>query len=153
MRIWDPCSDLTLFYLSLIGVDVRLSTVQIVIASQKVKEKQGDCRMSLVKVFRNVKRYKLVHVRNRCRNVWVVSMHTCHSKCIFSVFRLQPLFAFMSSTTVSWINCCASEHFLNPVRLPLGGPWWQAERGMALTAVEWVFNGRVADCGRVPYNA
>jgi hypothetical protein len=98
-----------------------------------------------------VERYKLVHVRNRCHNVWVVSMHTCHSKWIFSVFRLQPLFAFMSSTTVSWINCCASEHFLNPVRLPLGGPWWQTERGMALTAIEWVFNGRVAECGRVPY--
>ena len=39
MWICDPCSDLTLFYLSLIGVDVCLSTVQIVIASQKVREK------------------------------------------------------------------------------------------------------------------
>ena len=43
MRIRDLCLDLTLFYLSLIGVDVCLSTVQIVIASQKVKEKQADC--------------------------------------------------------------------------------------------------------------
>jgi hypothetical protein len=38
-----------------------------------------------------VERYKLVHVRNRCRIVWVVSMYTCHSQWIFSVFRLQPL--------------------------------------------------------------
>ena len=43
MRICDPCLDLTLFYLSLIGVDVCPNTVQIVIASQKVKEKQADC--------------------------------------------------------------------------------------------------------------
>ena len=39
MRICDPCSDLTLFYLSLTGIDVRLSTVQIAIASQRVREK------------------------------------------------------------------------------------------------------------------
>jgi hypothetical protein len=39
MRICDPCPDLTLFYLSLTGIDVRLSTVQIAIASQKVREK------------------------------------------------------------------------------------------------------------------
>jgi hypothetical protein len=39
MLICDPCSDLTLFYLSLTGIDVRLSTVQIAIASQRVREK------------------------------------------------------------------------------------------------------------------
>jgi hypothetical protein len=39
MRICDPCSGLTLFYLSLIRADVYQSTVQIVIASQKVREK------------------------------------------------------------------------------------------------------------------
>jgi hypothetical protein len=39
MRICDPCSDLTLFYLSLTGIDVRLITVQTVTASQKVREK------------------------------------------------------------------------------------------------------------------
>ncbi len=38
MRICDPCLDLTLFYLSLIRAGVRLSTVQIVIASQKSKK-------------------------------------------------------------------------------------------------------------------
>jgi hypothetical protein len=48
MRICDPCSDFTLFYLSLIGIDVCLGTVQIAIASQKVKEKQADCRICLV---------------------------------------------------------------------------------------------------------
>jgi hypothetical protein len=48
MRICDLCSDLTLFYLTLIGADVCLSTVQIVMASQKVKEKQADCRICLV---------------------------------------------------------------------------------------------------------
>jgi hypothetical protein len=69
MRICDPCPDLTLFYSSLTGIDVRLSTVQIAIASQKVKEKQTDCRICLVYVFKNVERYKLVHVGNRCRNV------------------------------------------------------------------------------------
>jgi hypothetical protein len=37
------------------------------IASQKVKEKQADCRICLISVFRNVKGYKLVHVGNRCR--------------------------------------------------------------------------------------
>ncbi len=60
-------------------------------ASQKSKKKQADCRICLSWVLRNVKGYKLVHVRNRCRNVWVVSMYTCHFKWIFSVFRLQPL--------------------------------------------------------------
>jgi hypothetical protein len=39
MRICDPYPDLTLFYLSLTGIDVRLSTVQIAIASQEVREK------------------------------------------------------------------------------------------------------------------
>ena len=39
MRICDPCPDLTLFYLSLTGIDVCLATVQIAIASLKVKEK------------------------------------------------------------------------------------------------------------------
>jgi hypothetical protein len=39
MRICDPCPDLTLFYLSLTGIGVCLSTVQIAIASQKVREK------------------------------------------------------------------------------------------------------------------
>jgi hypothetical protein len=48
MRICDPCPDFTSFYLSLIGTDVCLSTVQIAIASQKVKEKQADCRICLV---------------------------------------------------------------------------------------------------------
>jgi hypothetical protein len=48
MPICDPCLDLTLFYLSLIKADVCLSTVQIAIASQKVKEKQADCRICLV---------------------------------------------------------------------------------------------------------
>ena len=146
---WQICVDTTLIigftyvvckHDGIIGrVDAdmwSLSTVQIVIASQKVREKASGLPHMFDQVFRNVERYKLVHVRNRCRIVWVVSMYTCHSQWIFSVFRLQPLFAFMSSTTVSWINCCASEHFLNPVRLPLGGPWWQADRGMALTAVE-----------------
>jgi hypothetical protein len=38
MRICNQCSDLTLFYLSLIRADVCLSTVQIVIASQKSKK-------------------------------------------------------------------------------------------------------------------
>ena len=50
MRICDPCPDLTLFYLSLTGIDVRLSTVQIAIASQKVKEKQADCPYVLFKL-------------------------------------------------------------------------------------------------------
>ncbi len=49
MRICDPCSDLALFHLSLTRIDVCLSTVQIVIASQKVKEKQADCRICLIK--------------------------------------------------------------------------------------------------------
>ncbi len=35
----DPGPDFTLFYLSLTGIDVRLGTVQIAIASLKVKEK------------------------------------------------------------------------------------------------------------------
>jgi hypothetical protein len=39
MRICDPCPDFTLFYLSLIGTDVCPGTVQIAIASQKVREK------------------------------------------------------------------------------------------------------------------
>ncbi len=39
MRICDPCPDLTLFYLYLTGIDVHLGTVQIAIASQKVREK------------------------------------------------------------------------------------------------------------------
>jgi hypothetical protein len=38
MLICDPCPDFTLFYLSLIGIDVCPGTVQIAIASQKVKE-------------------------------------------------------------------------------------------------------------------
>ena len=38
MRICDPCSDLTLFYLSLTGTDVCLSTAQIAIASRKKSE-------------------------------------------------------------------------------------------------------------------
>jgi hypothetical protein len=48
MPICDPCSDFTLFYLSLMGIDVCPGTVQIAIASQKVKEKQADCRICLV---------------------------------------------------------------------------------------------------------
>jgi hypothetical protein len=48
MRICDPCSDFTLFHLSLAIINVCLGTVQIAIASQKVKEKQADCRMCLV---------------------------------------------------------------------------------------------------------
>jgi hypothetical protein len=48
MRICDPCPDFTLFYLSLIGIDVCPGTVQIAIASQKVKEKKADCRICLV---------------------------------------------------------------------------------------------------------
>jgi hypothetical protein len=38
MRICDPCSDLTLFYLSLIRADVCLSTVQIVLQVKKSKK-------------------------------------------------------------------------------------------------------------------
>ncbi len=69
MRICDPCSGLTLFYLSLIRADVCLSTVQIVIASQKVREKASGLPHMFDQVFRNVERYKLVHVRNRCHIV------------------------------------------------------------------------------------
>ncbi len=79
--------------------------------SKKSEKKQAGCRICFVLVIRNVESDKLVHVRNGCHDVWVVSMYTCHSKWIFSVFRLQPLFAFMSPTTVSWINCCTSEPF------------------------------------------
>ncbi len=71
-------------------------------------------------------------------------MYTCHFKQIFFCFQASTAFAFMSSTTDSWINCCASEHRLNPVRYPLGGRWRQTERGMALTAIEWVFQWGVA---------
>ncbi len=98
--------------------------------------------------------YKLVHVRNRCRIVWVVSIYTCHKTMDLVCFQASTAFAFMSFTTVSWINCCASA-----VRTPfesrpvtVGRYWWQTERGMALTAIEWVFDGRVAGCGRVPYS-
>ncbi len=38
MRLCDPCSDLTLFYLSLIRADVCLSTVQIVLQVKKSKK-------------------------------------------------------------------------------------------------------------------
>ncbi len=69
MRICDPCSDLTLFYLTLTGIDVCLSTVQILIASQKVGEKASGLPHMFDQVFRNVERYKLVHVRSRCRIV------------------------------------------------------------------------------------
>jgi hypothetical protein len=48
MWICDPCSDFTLFYLSLTRIDLCLGTVQIAIASQKVKEKQADCLICLV---------------------------------------------------------------------------------------------------------
>jgi hypothetical protein len=48
--ICDPCPDFTLFYLSLTGIDVCLSTAQIAIAiaSLKVREKQAGCRICLV---------------------------------------------------------------------------------------------------------
>ena len=60
-------------------------------ASQELKKKQAGVPHMIELSLRNVKGYKLVHVRNRCRIVWVVSMYTCHFKWIFSVFRLQPL--------------------------------------------------------------
>ncbi len=39
MRIFDPCSDFTLFHLSLARINVCLGTVQIAIASQKSQGK------------------------------------------------------------------------------------------------------------------
>jgi hypothetical protein len=48
MWICDLSPDFTLFYLSLTGIDVCLDTVQIAIASLKVKRKQADCRICLV---------------------------------------------------------------------------------------------------------
>ncbi len=146
-RICDPCSDLILFRLYLDRGRCVPEYSSDSNASQKLKKKQADCRICWSWVLRNVKGYKLVHVRNRCPIVWVVSMYTVHvilnGSFLFSGFNRFCIYVIYYC---SWINCCASEHLLNPVWYPLGGLWWQTERGMALTAIEWVFNGRVAGC-------
>jgi hypothetical protein len=65
-----------------------LSTVQISNASQRLKKASGSAAYDLVKFKKCNEGYKLVHVRNRCR------------KRNFSVFRLQPFCAFMSSMLI-----------------------------------------------------
>jgi hypothetical protein len=50
MRICDPCSDLTLFYLSLIRADVYLSTVQIVLQVKKSKKSKRIAAYVLFKL-------------------------------------------------------------------------------------------------------
>ncbi len=93
MWIWicDPCPNFTLFYLSSTGIDACLDTVQIAIASLKSKKSRLPHMISIS--FRNVERDKLVQVRYRCRNVWVVS-----GSFLFSGF--NRFSHFMSSTTV-----------------------------------------------------
>jgi hypothetical protein len=58
-----------LFYLSLTGIDVCLDTVQIAIASLKVKEKARGLPHMIGISFKDVEKHKLVQARNRCRNV------------------------------------------------------------------------------------
>jgi hypothetical protein len=101
--------------------------------------------------FRNMERYKLVHVRNRCCNVWVVSLYTCHNNWIFSVFRLQPLFAFMSPTTVSWINCCTFEPFYFRSGCRWAVPGGGQTRGWPWQPLNKFSMDGVADSGRVPH--
>ncbi len=75
--------------------------------------------------------HKLVHVRNRCRDVWIMYWVTyiiVSGSFLFSGFN-RILHCLRLSTDVDWIKCCAYKPFHLRVPLPPGGPRRQAERG------------------------
>ncbi len=57
MQIYDPCSDLTLFSFIFDQGRCVPKYSSDSMASQKVKEKQVECRICLIQVFRNVEGY------------------------------------------------------------------------------------------------
>ncbi len=50
----DLCPDFTLFYLSLTGIDVCLSTVEIAIASLKVKRKASGLPHKFLEMWKGI---------------------------------------------------------------------------------------------------
>ncbi len=78
---------LLLFIYYLTGIDECQATVQKVIISQKSKKIKRISAYDWYE-FSWIGMHKLVQVRNRCRNVWIMSLYIYHSKRIFSVFRL-----------------------------------------------------------------
>ncbi len=127
----------------------------------KVKENQADCRVWLnVYKFSLFGMHKLVQVRNRCRNVWIMSLSYTYiivsGSFLFSGF--NPISAFRTlcclqlSTNVSWIKCCAFNRFTSRFRCRqavLGdrqkGRWpWQP-----LMSID----GRVAESSRLPHSS
>ncbi len=85
--------------------------------------------------------------KNRCRIIWMYEEYTCYLYGLFSVFRLQPLYAFFMSTHAnSWIKVAARQNIIW-IRFSNRRAVRRAEAGMALTAIgEFAQWGGVADC-------
>ena len=92
--------------------------------------------------------YKLVHVRNRCRVVWICEEYTCYLYGSFLFSGFNRFVHFMSTYANSWIKIAARQNIIwirfsnrRAVRRR------RTEAGMALTAIgeitQW---GGVAGC-------
>ncbi len=137
--IWicDPCLNFTFVYFQPKLMNVRLQfREQLQVKSQRKSKRIAayDWYEFLLSGM-----HKLVNVRNRCRNVWIMLLSYTYiivsRSFLFSGFN-RILYCLQLSTDVDWIKCCAFKQFHFRVPLPLGGPWRQAERGMALAAIK-----------------
>ena len=92
--------------------------------------------------------YKLVHVRSRCRIIWMCEEYTCYLYGSFLFSGFNRFMHFMSTYANSWIKIAARQNIIwirfgnrRAVRRR------RTEAGMALTAIgeitQW---GRVAGC-------
>jgi hypothetical protein len=78
--------------------------------------------------------YKLVHVRNRCRIVWICEEYTCYLYGSFLFSGFNRFVHFMSTNANSWIKSTARQNIIRfgnrrAVRRR------RTEAGMALTAI------------------
>ncbi len=123
-----------------------LCTVQIAMQVKSWRKASGSAAYDWVKFEKCNEGYRLVHVRNRCRIIWVVSRYTCHFKRILSGFQASTALCIYVIYANSWINTARP----NIVWIQSGNPWavrrWQTERGMALSAIEGVSQWGVVGC-------
>jgi hypothetical protein len=92
--------------------------------------------------------YKLVHVRNRCRVVWICEEYTCYLYGSFRFSGFNRFVHFMSTYANSWIKIAARQ---NIIWIQFGNRRGvrrrRTEARMALTAIGGITQwGGVAGC-------
>ncbi len=124
---------LLLFIYYLPGIDECQATVQKVITSQKSKKSKRIAAYDWYK-FLLCGMHKLVQVRSKCRNAWIMLLSYAYiivsGSFLFSGFNRFPHFIPPTTGYKCQLNKVLHvQPFLFRVPLPPGGPRRQAERG------------------------